>query len=142
MEAGVSFQSFSRRPFKRTEMEIDLSRLPAAVQKAMDRIFRQDADLKVLKAVERQTRLAREARRRPHRWQDDLGPQRLMLDPLVDAYWTAQYGHNWLENQSLVRFLMRRNPEIVGQNESRKIQVGYGGRGKIKWDRGTMEFAR
>lgn len=108
-------------PVSQNKMEVDLSRLPAAVQRKMDEIFRGDADLKILKAIQRQTHTAAAARNNPHRWKDDFGERTLVVDPVIDSYWTAQYGPDWKANKDLVRFLLGRNPEIAGQSRSGKI---------------------
>lgn len=104
-------------------MEVDLSRLPAGVRRKMDEIFRTDFDLKVLKAIERQTRTAK-ARENGLRWRDDFVPQ-FEIDPMVDSIWRQFYGHNYTENPDLMRFLQARNPEIKIRARSGKIQVGY-----------------
>lgn len=119
----------------------------------MDEIFRKDADLRILKAIERQTRTA-QARRDAVRWDDDMVPQH-EIDPVIDAHWRRFYGHNYTENADLMRFLVRRNPEIFVKARSGKIQVGYSGkeegkrkkaempsrRGGCVFGRGTMNFA-
>ena len=133
-------------------MEVDLSRLPAAVQKAMDNIFRKDADLKILKAIQRQTHIAKLMRLNPHRWKDDFGPQQLIVDPVIDDFFTAQYGPAWKEDKNLVKWLLGRNPEMAGQSVAGRTRVGYtkqmgDGRSKmgkqsgVTFGRGTMEFA-
>jgi len=124
-------------------MQIDLSRVPAAIQRKMDEIFRGDADLKVLKAIERQTRAAASARRRPHAWKQDFGPRTLVVDPVIDDYWTEQYGPDWKANKDLVAWLIKRNPEIAGVSVSGKIQIGYRGtpRRGCRFGRGTIQLA-
>ena len=104
-------------------MEIDLSRLDFATRTRVDEIFRKDFDLKVLKAIDRQTRIAAHVHRRPHRWDDDFGPQTMVVDPMIDAIWSEVYGANWREDPDKVRFLTGRNPEIKGRSVSSKIFV-------------------
>ena len=131
-------------------MEVDLSRLPAAVQKAMDNIFRRDADLKILKAIQRQTHIAKLMRLNPHRWKDDFGPQQLIVDPVIDDFFTAQYGPAWKEDRNLVKWLLGRNPEMAGQSVAGKTKVSLagsgfrvqgGGKRGVTFGRGTMNFA-
>lgn len=125
-------------------MEVDLSQLDAATRQRVDEIFRKDFDLRVLKAVERQTRTATERRDRV-RWHSELKPQ-FEIDPFVDSIWRQFYGHNYTENPDLMRFLQRRNPEIALAARSNKIMVGYTGRtgrcGRVRFGRGTIEFQR
>jgi hypothetical protein len=104
-------------------MEIDLSNLPPAVRQKMDHIFRHDFDLKVLKAIERQTATAK-ARENGLPWRDDMRPQ-FEIDPMVDSIWRQFYGHNYTENVDLMKFLVARNPEIVVKSRSGKTMVGY-----------------
>lgn len=111
-------------------MEVDLSRLPAGVRQRMDDIFRGDHDLKVLKAVQRQTQTAAK-RRDAVRWHDAMAPQ-YEIDPYVDSLWRQFYGYNYTENKDLMRFLAARNPEIVVRARSNKIQVGYAASEKQK----------
>ena len=124
-------------------MEIDLSRLPARVQQQMDEIFRKDFDLKVLKAVQRQQQAAAAARDKMQ-WREDMRPQHA-IDPFIDSIWRTCYGHNYTENPDLMRFLAKRNEEIALRPKSNKIMVGYTGRtgrcGRVKFDRGTINFA-
>jgi len=132
-------------------MEIDLSNLPAALRQKMDDIFRRDFDLKVLKAIERQQRIAQQRRDKAH-WHGELKPE-FEIDPFVDSIWRQFYGHNYTENPDLMKFLAKRNEEIALRARSRKIQVGFTGtrsapcavrkvkRG-VRFDRGTWEAAR
>lgn len=133
------------------KMEIDLSRLPAATRQKMDEIFRSDFDLKVLKAVERQTRTAK-AREHGARWRDDLMPQ-FEIDPFVDSIWRQYYGHNYTEDAQLMKFLKARNPEIFITARSGKIQTGYTGENRkqkaesrnrhgCRFDRNTLTLAK
>jgi len=119
----------------------------------MDEIFRGDHDLRVLKAIERQTETARQ-RRDNVAWDDDMMPT-YEIDPVIDAHWRRYYGHNYTENKDLMRFLAARNPEIVLRARSRKIQVGYSAKAargmahptsnkpnrRVSFGRGTMNFA-
>lgn len=138
-------------------MKFDLSHLPQNILRKIDEIFRTDYDLKVLKAIERQTRTAK-ARENGLRWRDDFVPK-FEIDPVVDTHWSHFYGHNYQENPDLMRFLAARNPEIKIKARSGKIQVGYTGNvpptscrrnqsrpaGKMpaaRFDRGTLELAK
>jgi hypothetical protein len=149
-------------------MEVDLSRVPAAVQRKMDEIFRRDYDLRVLKAIERQTATAK-ARENGLRWRDDFVPQ-TEIDPFIDSIWTQLYGKDYKANKDLMKFLVNRTPEIFVKARSGKAQVGYTAtrsgerrtgngidtspcplpgsrrrgyrsRGGVKFGRGTMVFA-
>jgi hypothetical protein len=124
-------------------MELDLSRLPLPVRRAMDDIFRKDFDLRILKAVQEQTRTAA-ARRDRVRWSDDFVPQH-EVNPMIDALWCHVYGRNYSQNPDLMKFLRRRNPEIALRPRSPKIQVGYyrqQPRRRVRFAPGTMTFAK
>jgi hypothetical protein len=105
-------------------MEWDLSRLPSGTLRKMDEIFRTDFNLKVLQAVADQTRTAK----RLHQgvaWKDDIGPQYAEINPVIDSLWRHVYGHDYTEDADKMRFLGRRNPEILARARSGKIQIGY-----------------
>ena len=49
-----------------------------------------------------------------------------MIDPVFDGYWRQCYGHNYTHDEDLVRFLVKRNPEIgVRSRGTKAIMVGY-----------------
>lgn len=111
-------------------MEIDLSNLDQATAKRVDEIFRGDHELKVMKAIRRQTQLAA----RNHQGEasrSGFGSRKFEVDAVIDAVWRQFYGHDYSENQDLMTFLAKRNPEIVVKTRGTKIQAGYsaGGRG-------------
>lgn len=112
----------------------------------MDEIFRTDFDLKALKAIEEQTRTA-QANRNGVAWKDDFGPKQYAINPFFDWMWREVYGHNYTENEDLMKFLARdgRNPEIRVQARSAKTMVGYTGqsrrRGGCTFGRGTIQLA-
>jgi hypothetical protein len=133
-------------------MEWDLSRLPSATLRKMDEIFRTDLDLKVLKAVQNQKRIAK----RLHEgvaWKDDFGPQYSEIDPMIDSIWRHVHGHNYTEDTDKMKYLGRRNPEILARAKSGKIQVGYEpktpntkhqnpiSKTGCRFGRGTIQFA-
>ena len=122
-------------------MEIDLSRLDSRSQQVLDEGFRDDFHRNLKKALVAQTRTAaRNANGTP--WKGDFGPKLTEIDPLIDALWTAQYGHNYRENPDLMRWLTSRNAEIKGNARPGKVQVGYTGKTGCKFDRGMLEVAR
>lgn len=125
-------------------MEVDLSQLDLKTRQRMDEIFRQDFDLKILKAIEEQTRTAKLLEHGVP-WKDDFGPMQHSINPVIDTWWRQFYGHNYTENPDLMRFLARRNPEITVRARSAKIMVGYTGRsgrcGRVKFGRGTIQLA-
>lgn len=120
-------------------MEIDLSNLDQGTRLKMDEIFRSDFDLRVLKAVERQTRTAK-ARENGPRWQPDMKPE-YEIDPVIDSLWRQYYGHNYTENADLMKFLMARNPEIKLRTRSGRIQTGYTGKTGCRFAPGTLRLA-
>lgn len=106
-------------------MEIDLSRLDGRTRSKVDDIFRRDFDLKVLKAIERQTRIAARNHLHRPRAKDGFGERTLEIDATVDGIWRQFYGHGYSEDKDLVKFLVKRNPEIAVKSRGTKIQVGY-----------------
>lgn len=105
-------------------MEIDLSRLDGRTRKRVDEIFKGDHELKVLQAIRRQTRLA--ARNcQGERSVAGRGARTLEVDAVIDALWRQVYGHDYSEDQDLMKFLRKRNPEIVVRAGGTRIQVGY-----------------
>lgn len=92
----------------------------------MDKVLRNDFDVTVMKALETQKRIA--ARNYLHRpkAKDGFGERTMEVHAVFDAIWRLHYGRNYTENKDLLRFLMRRNPEVVVRSRGTKIQVGYG----------------
>jgi hypothetical protein len=106
-------------------MEVDFSRLDPKTRGTVDEIFRRDFDLKVYKAIRRQQRVAaRNYLHRP-RARDGFGERTIEVDAYIDALWRNVYGHSYSEDLDLVRFLVKRNPEIKVQSLGTKVQVGY-----------------
>lgn len=106
-------------------MEIDLSNLDRATATKVDGIFRRDFDLKVFKAIRRQTAIAaRNELNRPLA-KEGFGPRTIETDAMVDSIWRQFYGHNYSENKDLMKFLARRNPEIRVRSLGSRIQSGY-----------------
>jgi len=106
-------------------MEVDLSGLDFATRTKVDEIFRRDFDLQVLEAIKRQTAVA--AHNHLHRpmAQDGFGERTLEIDAFIDALWRTQYGWNYTEDEDLVKFLCKRNPEITVRSRGTKVMVGY-----------------
>jgi hypothetical protein len=105
-------------------MEIDLSHLDGATARKLDEIFRRDYELKILKAIRRQTRLAA-LNCQGERSRDGFGRRRFEVDAVIDAHWRQCYGHDYSEDADLMKFLTKRNPEIAVKTGGTKIQVGY-----------------
>jgi hypothetical protein len=105
-------------------MEIDLSRLDFATAKKVDDIFRGDHELQVMKAIERQTKLAAR-NHRGERAVNGIGPRQYEMDAMIDTLWRQFYGNNYSEDPDLMKFLAKRNPEITVKAGGTKIQVGY-----------------
>jgi hypothetical protein len=106
-------------------MEVDFSRLDAKTRGAVDSIFRRDFDLKVLKAIKRQTMVAARNHLHRPRARDGFGERTIEIDAYIDALWRNVYGRSYTEDQDLLKFLMKRNPEIKVQSLGTKVQVGY-----------------
>nr|WP_294577584.1 hypothetical protein [uncultured Rhodopila sp.] len=106
-------------------MEVDLSQLDATTRQTVDQIFREDYDLKALKAIRRQQAVAARNERERPRAQDGFGERVIEIDAFVDAIWRSVYGTDYTENRDLMKFLLRRNPEIGVRPRATRIQVGY-----------------
>lgn len=124
-------------------MEIDLSRLDARSRAVLDESFKDTFHQNLRQAMVNQTQAAQ----RNHNgtpWKQDFGPKLTEIDPLIDALWTAQYGHNYRENPDLMRWLMARNEEIRAKAVAPKPQVGWRAtldkRG-CRFGRNTIQFA-
>jgi len=107
------------------QMEVDFSRLDLKTRNKVDEILRTDFQLKVLKAIRRQTAVAARNHLHRPRAQDGFGGKVMEVDAMIDAIWRSVYGANYTDDKDLVKFLMRRNPEIRVQSAGTKIQVGY-----------------
>lgn len=106
-------------------MEIDLSNLDAKTRGKVDDIFRRDFDLKVLQAIRRQTMVAaRNHLHRPHA-RDGFGERTVEIDAYIDALWRNFYGPAYSQDTDLLKFLMKRNPEITVRSQGTKIQIGW-----------------
>lgn len=106
-------------------MEIDLSNLSAGTRTKMDEIFRRDFDLKILQAVRRQTMVAERNHLNRPRAQEGFGERTIEIDAYIDALWRNYYGHSYTHDSDLMKFLMKRNPEIKVRSRGSRIQVGY-----------------
>ena len=106
-------------------MVVDLSNLDLATRRRVDEIFRGDHQLQVLRAIERQQRAAAINYLHKKRAPDGIGPQTFAIDPVFDAIWRRFYGREYSADPDLMKFLIRRNPEIRVFSGGSKIQVGY-----------------
>src|SRR5581483_12514773 len=104
------------------QMEVDFSRLDLKTRNKVDEILRTDFQLKVLKAIRRQTAVAARNHLHRPRDQDGFGGKVMEVDAMIDAIWRSVYGANYTDDKDLVKFLMRRNPEIRVQSAGTKIQ--------------------
>jgi hypothetical protein len=107
------------------DMEIDLSRLDAATRGKVDDIFRRDFDLKVLKAVRRQTMVAARNHLHRPRAQEGFGERTVEIDAYIDALWRNFYGPSYTQDTDLLKFLIKRNPEIKVRSQGTKLQFGW-----------------
>jgi len=106
-------------------MEVDLSNLDLNTRRKVDEIFRRDFDLKVFKAIKRQTAIAARNELSRPRSRDGVGSRTHEVDAFIDSLWRQLYGHDYSANEDLVKFLTRRNPEIRVRSTGGKIQAGY-----------------
>lgn len=125
-------------------MEWDLSRLDQRTREAVGGHFNDQFHKDLAHAIERQTQIAAQ-RRDTVQWSNDFVPKE-EIDPVVDTLWRKFYGHSYTEDEDLMKFLRRRNPEIEMRPKSNKIQVGYtaaqAARKGCRFMAGTMQFAK
>lgn len=120
--------SFSRHhpTLKRQNVEVDFSRLDQATAIKVDELLRHDYNERLVRAANRQKRIAfLNALQRPLA-KDGYGERRFMIDPVFDAYWRECYGKHYTHDPELLEFLAKRNPEIVVRSRGTKpIFVGW-----------------
>ena len=107
-------------------MEVDFSKLDLATAQKVDEVIRQDYSEKLLRAAERQRRVAFLNHLHRPLAKDGFGARTLMIDPVFDAFWRTCYGSDYTQNEDLVKFLLKRNPEIgVNSRGTKEISVGW-----------------
>lgn len=107
-------------------MEVDFSRLDSATAFKVDAVLRGSYDQTLLRAAERQKRVAFINHLHRPLSKDGFGGRSLMIDPVFDAYWRAAYGKHYTADPDLLKFLAKRNPEIaVRTRGTKEIFVGY-----------------
>jgi hypothetical protein len=107
-------------------MEVDFSRLDFKTAQKVDEILRQDYNKLLVQAGERQRRIAFLNYLHRPMAKDGFGERRIMIDPVFDAYWREHYGKNYTHDEDLMKFLVKRNPEIKVQSRGTKqIHVGW-----------------
>lgn len=107
-------------------MEVDFSNLDLATAKRVDEILRGRYDETLAAATKRQRQMAFLNQLHRPLAKDGFGARTFMIDPVFDAYWREYYGHNYTQDPELMKFLAKRNPEIVVKSRGTKeIFVGY-----------------
>lgn len=107
-------------------MEVDFSRLDLATATKVDEVLRHDYNERLLRAAERQRRIAFLNRLHRPPAKNGFGERTLMIDPVFDGYWRECYGKNYTHDPDLMKFLARRNEEIVVRSRgTREIMVGW-----------------
>jgi hypothetical protein len=106
-------------------MEVDLSRLQPSTALKVDEILRHDFNRLLFEASQRQVAIAARNHLHRPRARDGFGERVMELDPVFDAFWRIAYGHDYSQQQDLMKFLMRRNPEIAVRSQGCKIMVGW-----------------
>jgi hypothetical protein len=106
-------------------MRVDFSELGFDLAQKVDEILRGTYNRQLLEAAEEQRRVAALNYLHPPRARDGFGEQTLAIHPVFDAYWRQCYGARYSEDKSLLKFLCRRNPEIVVRSLGTRVQVGW-----------------
>ena len=107
-------------------MEVDFSKLDFATANKVDAVLRGSYEKVLLDAAERQRRVAFLNHLNRPLAKDGYGGRTLMIDPVFDAFWRQHYGKHYLQDEDLMKFLAKRNPEIaVRSRGTKEIFVGY-----------------
>lgn len=107
-------------------MEVDFSKLDFATATKVDEVIRSTYNETLLKAAQRQRRVAFLNHLHRPLAKEGFGARTLMIDPVFDAYWRTCYGSEYSHDADLMKFLARRNPEItVRSRGTKEIMVGY-----------------
>lgn len=107
-------------------MEVDFSQLDFATAQKVDEVLRKDYSEKLLRAAERQRRIAAINNLNRPLAKDGFGERTLMIDPVFDAFWRECYGKDYTHDPELLKFLVKRNPEILVKSRGTKeICVGW-----------------
>lgn len=107
-------------------MDVDFSQLDFATATRVDEVIRGTYNETLLRAAERQRRVAFINHLNRPLAKDGFGERTLMIDPVFDAFWRQNYGKNYLQDADLMKFLAKRNPEIaVRSRGTREIMVGW-----------------
>ncbi len=107
-------------------MEVDFSRLDFATAQRVDEVIRGSYNDTLLKAAQQQRRAAFLNHLHRPLAKDGFGERTIVVHPVFDAFWRAHYGKHYLADADLLRFLAKRNPEIVVRSRGTKeIMVGY-----------------
>lgn len=111
-------------------MEVDLSQLDPGTRGKMDEIFRGQFDRMLYEAALRQREVAaRNYLNRP-KARDGFGPRLFEVDAVIDGLWRQVYGAGYTEDKEVMKFLAKRNPEILARGTGNRIQVGYSAVGR------------
>ena len=94
-------------------MDVDFSKLDLATAQKVDEVIRKDYNEKLLRAAARQRRIAFINHLNRPLAKDGFGERTLMIDPVFDAYWRECYGKQYTHDEELMKFLIKRNPEIA-----------------------------
>ncbi len=107
-------------------MEVDFSKLDLATATTVDKLLRGSYEQVLLDAAARQRRVACINHLNRPLAKDGFGGRSLMIDPVFDAFWRECYGKHYLQDADLLKFLVKRNPEIaVRSRGTKEIFVGY-----------------
>lgn len=107
-------------------MEVDFSRLDFATATRVDEILRGRYNETLAAAAARQRRIAFLNHLQRPMAKDGFGERRFMIDPVFDAYWREYYGKNYTHDPELMKFLLKRNPEIgLRSRGAKQIMVGW-----------------
>ena len=107
-------------------MEVDFSKLDFATATKVDEVLRGRYDEMLMRAVRRQQKIAALNHLQRPLAKNGFGERIVEVDPVFDAHWRQCYGHNYSADRDLLRFLIKRNPEIaVRSRGTKEIHVGY-----------------
>lgn len=108
------------------KLTVDLTGVPDVVRRALHENASQDNAREIVKALDRQTQIARVYHGNRPRSRDGIGPMEMCIDPYFRGYFEMQYGSCVLHDADLRKFVLRRNPELRVESTGTRTQIGPG----------------
>lgn len=107
-------------------LELNLVDVPMGVRRSLAAMCSEENAREVVKALDRQQRIARWFHQNRPRAVEGLGGQEMAMDPYFRQYFKMRHGSDPIDDAHLQRFVRRRNPELNVRSTGTRIQVGPG----------------